>query len=195
MVMTQIKFSQALKWFIPVCILSCNNSTPAEKVENLSQDTASRTDEVHNIRPVHWSYSQEDGAEGWAKLSPVYAACGSGKSQSPVDLLTEVGKGTVQWKIDYKATSLHIAHNENVQELINNGHTIQVTPEAGSSITYGGKIYQLKQFHFHTPGEHTINGKHFPMEIHLVHESDDKSLAVIGVLFNEGNHNSNFDQL
>ena len=64
-----------------------------------------------------------------------------------------------------------------------------------ATITYAGKVYHLKQFHFHTPSEHTVNGKHAPMEIHLVHQSDDQSLAVIGVLVQEGKHNSNFDQL
>jgi hypothetical protein len=26
------------------------------------------------------------------------------------------------------------------------------------------------QFHFHTPSEHTINGMHFPLEMHMVHK-------------------------
>jgi carbonic anhydrase len=39
----------------------------------------------------------------------------------------------------------------------------------------GGLVYDkvtwtLKQFHFHTPSEHRINGEHFPMEMHLVHQ-------------------------
>ena len=28
----------------------------------------------------------------------------------------------------------------------------------------------LNQFHFHTPSEHTINGVHYPLEMHMVHK-------------------------
>ena len=175
-------------------ILSCNsNSTtgPGSTPEDSSTVPVAST----SARPVHWSYSEEGGATGWGNLTPVYALCGSGKSQSPINLLQHAGKGNHDWKVEYKTTTLQISHNQHVDELINNGHTIQVTPQEGSTITYSGKIYHLKQFHFHTPSEHTVDGKHSPMEIHLVHQADDESLAVIGVLVKEGKHNSNFDQL
>ena len=193
--MNQIKFVQTFMGFTLACLISCNNSPDNIKTENTAVDSISTTTESTSVRPVHWSYKEEGGPAAWAKLTPVYALCGSGKSQSPVNLLTSAGKGSVDWKVDYKTTSLEITHNEHVEELINNGHTIQVTPQEGSSIKYGAKIYALKQFHFHTPSEHTIDGKVFPMEIHLVHQAADKSLAVIGVLIEEGKHNNNFDQL
>ncbi len=28
----------------------------------------------------------------------------------------------------------------------------------------------LNQFHFHSPSEHTINGAHYPLEMHMVHK-------------------------
>ena len=190
-----MKFSQVFILINLVFILSCNNSTTSVQSVNTSEDTATHVEASDNARPVHWSYTEHGGAEGWAKLSPVYAACGSGNSQSPINLLTHSGKGSSEWKIDYKTTSLEITHNEHVEELINNGHTIQVTTQEGSSIHFANKIYSLKQFHFHSPSEHTIDGKHFPLEIHLVHQAVDKNLAVIGVLVQEGKHNINFDQL
>lgn len=148
-----------------------------------------------SVRPVHWSYTDEGGPEGWAALDPVYSACGNGKSQSPIDLISGASQESSSWKINYGTTKLQIAHNEHVEELINNGHTIQVTPEDGGSITYNGKVYYLKQFHFHTPSEHTFIGKHSPMEIHFVNQADDNSLAVIGVLVKEGKENKAIDQL
>lgn len=46
------------------------------------------------------------------------------------------------------------------------------------------------QFHFHTPSEHTVNGMHYPLEMHLVHKLFNASAptqllkaAVIGVFF------------
>lgn len=31
--------------------------------------------------------------------------------------------------------------------------------------------FDLKQFHFHSPSEHTVEGEFFPLEMHMVHES------------------------
>jgi len=180
--------------FAGAIVLSCNSNPPA-KEEIKTPDSVSAPVESGSARPVHWSYNEKEGPTHWAELSPVYALCGSGKSQSPIDLLPDASKGASEWKVEYSTTTLQIGHNENVKELVNNGHTIQVTTQEGSSIVYAGKRYQLKQFHFHTPSEHTVNGIHSPMEIHFVHQSNDDSLAVIGVLVDEGMHNSNFDQL
>ena len=55
--------------------------------------------------------------------------------------------------------------------------------------------YQLVQYHFHAPSEHTVNGTQFPMEMHLVHRDADGQLAVIGVLIVEGAHNAAFDPI
>ncbi len=178
--------------------MSCGQSGENKVSETPASDTAAKVvpdDKPVSARPVHWSYTEEGGPAGWAGLTPVYAACGSGKSQSPINILTNTSKGSPGWKLEYKTTKLQIAHHEQVDELINNGHTIQVTPEPGSFLNYGGKRYDLKQFHFHTPSEHTIDGKHAPMEVHFVHQSEDKSLAVVGVLVKEGRHNANADLL
>ncbi|HSF45799.1 MAG TPA: carbonic anhydrase family protein, partial [Chitinophagaceae bacterium] len=144
----------------------------------------------------HWGYEGEDGPDKWFELSAAYKLCREGKHQSPVN----IEKGTVtagaRWNIDYKSSSIRIAHNEHMNEIIDNGHTIQVTVDEGSTFTFDGKTYALKQFHFHTPSEHTLNGKHMPMEMHMVHQSADSSLAVIGVLFKEvAKPNENFTKI
>jgi len=159
-----------------------------------------RTDEFKDVRPgpttvrpVHWEYSGENGSENWAKLSPVYAICGEGKAQSPINIIKTNEREGMSWKLDYKSTSFKIAHNENVDDIIDNGHTIQITVDSGSTFTFGDKLYNLKQFHFHTPSEHTFDGERMPMEMHFVHQASDGSLAVVGVLFKEGNIvNENF---
>lgn len=68
----------------------------------------------------------------------------------------------------------------------NNGHTVQVEYDAGSSITYNETTYNLAQFHFHHPSEHTVNGEPAAMEIHFVHKDAAGNLAVVGVLLVEG---------
>jgi|LauGreDrversion4_2_1035121.scaffolds.fasta_scaffold352004_2 carbonic anhydrase len=38
--------------------------------------------------------------------------------------------------------------------------------------------------HFHAPSEHTINGKHFDLELHLVHKSPTSTqLSVVAIFF------------
>jgi hypothetical protein len=47
--------------------------------------------------------------------------------------------------------------------------TIKAFVPAGSYIIVEGIRYNLLQFHFHQPSEHTLNGNHLPMEVHFVH--------------------------
>ena len=56
-----------------------------------------------------------------------------------------------------------------------------------------GRKFELRQFHFHAPSEHTVDGKHFPMEMHLVHKGQDGTSGVVAVFINEGQHNRAFD--
>ena len=71
-----------------------------------------------------------------------------------------------------------------------NGHTIQATPaESVQALHLGDKVFALKQFHFHTPSEHTFLSKYFPMEAHFVHQSEAGELAVLAVMFEEGKEN------
>jgi carbonic anhydrase len=51
------------------------------------------------------------------------------------------------------------------------------------------------QVHFHSPSEHTIAGKSFPLEAHFVHKNDKGELAVLGVLFEHGNSNSEIEKI
>jgi carbonic anhydrase len=55
-----------------------------------------------------------------------------------------------------------------------------------------GVAYSLAQFHFHAPSEHTVEGRHFPVEVHFVHVNEAGELAVAGAFFEEGEHNEAF---
>jgi len=148
------------------------------------------------VRPVHWGYSGEMGPDKWGKLSPAYALCDEGKGQSPINIVKTNEREGMRWKLDYKSTSFRIEHNDHVDDIIDNGHTIQITVDSGSTFTFGDKIYDLKQVHFHTPSEHTLDGERMPMEMHFVHQASDGTLAVVGVLFKEGTVvNENFSKI
>ena len=127
---------------------------------------------------IHWGYSGDEGPANWGALSPDYALCADGSAQSPIDIRGASEVGLVD--IDFQ-------YGESANNIFNNGHTIQVNIDAGSHIIYNGIRYELLQFHFHAPSEHTIAGEAAPMEIHFVHQ-DPRSgnLAVVGVLLVEG---------
>ncbi|WP_028950135.1 carbonic anhydrase [Sulfurihydrogenibium subterraneum] len=147
------------------------------------QATLQKNTEVH-----HWSYEGENGPENWAKLNPEYFWC-SLKNQSPVDI-------SDKYKVHAKIEKLNIKYDKAVNpEIVNNGHTIQVNVLEDFKLNIRGKEYHLKQFHFHTPSEHTVNGKYYPLEMHLVHKDKDGNIAVIGVFFKEGKPNPELDKV
>ncbi len=44
-------------------------------------------------------------------------------------------------------------------------------------------------------GEHTLDGEYRAMELHLVHQAEDGSLAVVGIFFNEGKESEFLSQV
>ncbi len=147
----------------------------------------------HRGAPVHWGYGEDDGPMHWAALSPDYATCASGREQSPIDLVAATTGEQAGMSRNYKAASLRIIRHEHIVDVIDNGHTIQINYDEGSTLQIGEASYELKQYHFHSPSEHTIEGQHLPMEMHLVHQSTEGELAVLGVFIEEGDHNPAFE--
>lgn len=128
-----------------------------------------------------WGYNGATGPSSWGELSSEFATCKQGLQQSPVDLKSTASANLPPIEFNYKYTPFKV---------INNGHTLQVEYAPGSSIALAGKQYELLQFHFHAPSEHSIDGKTYPIEAHLVHKSQDGKLAVIGIFMKEGRENS-----
>jgi carbonic anhydrase len=141
----------------------------------------------------HWAYEGETGPDSWGKLSVEFSTCATGRSQSPVDIGQTASASLPEIRAAFRPAQLKIAHHEHVADAINNGHTIQVNYSDGDTLAVGDATYELAQFHFHSPSEHTVAGRHFPMEVHFVHKSASGGLAVIGVLIEEGSHNAAFD--
>ena len=134
---------------------------------------------------VHWGYSGHEGPEHWGALDPKYSSCSEGKNQSPVNLAGMIESDLSPIVVSYQAGGT---------EILNNGHTIQVNYKPGSTISVSGHVFELKQFHFHTPSENTIEGLSFPMEAHFVHSDKDGNLAVIAVMFKAGEKNAELDK-
>ncbi len=134
----------------------------------------------------HWGYNGVNGPEHWGTLSSKYITCSAGANQSPVNLTNPIDADLTPLTMSYQAGSIQVA---------NNGHTIQVNYHPGSTLSIDEHKFELKQFHFHSPSEHKIQGKSFPMEAHLVHADNKGHLAVVAVMFTEGAENKTLKQI
>jgi carbonic anhydrase len=130
---------------------------------------------------VHWGYAGHQGPEHWGELSHDYSACSEGENQSPINLA-----GFVESELKPIEFNYEVGGNE----VLNNGHTIQLNFSPGSNISVDGREFELKQYHFHAPSENHVNGESYPMEAHLVHADKAGNLAVVGVMFAEGETNT-----
>lgn len=56
-------------------------------------------------------------------------------------------------------------------------------------IRVGGKPHAIKNMHWHTPSEHTIDGRRTAAELHIVSFAADGKIAVMSALFDQGTVN------
>lgn len=129
-----------------------------------------------------WGYSGDEDPAHWGSLSPDFILCEKGDAQSPIDICDATDVALAEVAFSYRPTPAHI---------VNNGRSIQIDVAAGNYISYDGVAYQLAQFHFHHPSEHTINGQAAEMEVHFVHQNPQSGeIAVVGILMqiNEGDN-------
>ena len=136
----------------------------------------------------HWAYEDhgnEVGPAKWGTL-PGDETCAAGRQQAPINLVSGAAKAQdlPDLVFTYRPSSL---------AMTNNGHTVQLTYDAGSTLGRTGSTAtaKLAQFHFHAPSEHTVDGVSYPMEVHFVHvDAAGKPLVVVGVFIKAGKENA-----
>ena len=126
----------------------------------------------------HWGYMGIEGPQHWGLLTKEYATCESGSKQSPINIQTQ--------GLNHHQESLTFSYETSELHEMNNGHTVQVSHKSGCHVDLNRRTYNLRQFHFHEPSEHHIDGKTFPMEMHLVHQDETGNILVIAVLMETG---------
>lgn len=162
------------------------------------------------VNGASWTYHDDHGPSRWHSLEG-NEACGSEASterQSPIDISEAVfHRGNLQMNYTSLANL----------SLTNTGHGLQVNyPTDGSPQTLfgshlvGATNYHLAQFHLHWAAEnkrgseHYLKGQQYPLEMHLVHYSDQyeslgeaasEDLAVVGVMFQVGQHNDELQKI
>ncbi len=139
---------------------------------------------------LDWGYDPTGGIitpEAWGTL-PGNETCSTGQTQSPIELPSGVATShlaDLNFNYDTQA-EYHVVNNSRTveQEFLDGNPGGYITLESGLS-------YELKQFHFHSPVEHTINGlNNVQMEMHLVHETADAQVAVVAIMIEQGAANS-----
>ncbi len=70
------------------------------------------------------------------------------------------------YRLPLAANYLEIADIDTVTTNLDNSTANTFT----DGLTVNGVMLPLNQFHFHSPSEHTINGAHYPLEMHMVHK-------------------------
>ncbi|KAI3677159.1 hypothetical protein L1987_86780 [Smallanthus sonchifolius] len=146
-----------------------------------SHPSSTQAQEVEDEREFDYARGGPIGPEKWGEIKKEWSLCSYGTMQSPIDLSSKKVDKVVNYDKQYRN------YKPSNASLTNRGHdiTLQWEGDAGS-ILVGYTEYALKQVHWHSPSEHTINGRIYDMEIHLVHLSIDNRIAVIAVLYNIG---------
>ncbi len=134
------------------------------------------------MRAVNWGYDANNGPAMWAKLDVKFALCGNGRHQSPINIES---KKTIESKHE-----LYLLYGTNAQDIINQGHTVQIRFNEAGGLVFHNKIYKLMQLYFHTPSEMQINGKIYPMEMQMIHVDTQNHYLVLVVLFEKGQNNA-----
>jgi len=131
-----------------------------------------------------WGYDYENGPQTWDGV------CRAGTDQTPIDIRARIVQrleARPDMVVNYDLTRC---------EVVDTGHgTMQVNfPQGSNTLTVGQDLYDLVQFHYHTPSEHAFEGQRTEMEVHLVHKKRGSGdLAVVGVLMKVGTREGGAD--
>ncbi|XP_024939337.1 putative carbonic anhydrase 3 isoform X2 [Cephus cinctus] len=138
------------------------------------------------VQASDWSYWGETGPNYWPGV------CKKGTNQSPINIVTDDAVKTDLAPLKFIRYDFAFSAN-----IINNGHTVQITLNGVPIHLKGGGLpstYVLEQMHFHWGAEHTIDGTRDALELHFVHYDKqydnmtvaseyENGIAVVAVLF------------
>jgi len=169
------------------CLLlqACNN-TNNEKKE--MRDSSAAIASPHADTLLSDNEVKSEAPDANSKIEQGYALPKhtDNLSQSPIDIISAKADNNEKEKIS-------LVFHSDIDAAQNLGHTVELDFKDGSKCTVNGKDYTSKQFHFHTPSEHLVDGMTFPMEMHIVNvlrdSANKNSYLVIAVLFKMGTEN------
>eukprot|EP00340_Litonotus_pictus_P000782 CAMPEP_0170526866 /NCGR_PEP_ID=MMETSP0209-20121228/12265_1 /TAXON_ID=665100 ORGANISM="Litonotus pictus, Strain P1" /NCGR_SAMPLE_ID=MMETSP0209 /ASSEMBLY_ACC=CAM_ASM_000301 /LENGTH=543 /DNA_ID=CAMNT_0010816949 /DNA_START=132 /DNA_END=1760 /DNA_ORIENTATION=- len=137
-----------------------------------------------------WNYS-EKGA-GWN------CKCSEGNTQSPIDIDTnKIYRSSIKPVFKYDKVDV-----ENEERNIEYKHgAIRIEAPFGKTVTLDGNIYKATEIVFHTPSQHKIDGRHFDMEMEIIHVGESADVIanhlILSIMFEAkpGVYNKFFDEI
>lgn len=133
-----------------------------------------------------FQYTGDNGPGFWGEISPTCAP--TNVRQSPIDI--------DRVEMDAKLEPLHVISTETKTVMTNPGYTVVGKTDIRPTLELGQVTYTLVEFHFHTLSEHTVQGQHGVMELHVVFADPSlQKLAVIGVIYKVGKPNQFLQKL
>ncbi|KAI3997488.1 hypothetical protein MKX01_008095 [Papaver californicum] len=143
--------------------------------------TSSSWLEVEDQKEFSYLPGSPNGPENWGKLHKDWEICNNGTKQSPIDVVRNK-MISAPWLGKLKKFYVPASAT-----LVNRGHDIELqwdVPGSAGFIKIDGNIYALHGVHWHSPSEHTINGKRYDLELHMVHKNVRlRKVAVVAVLY------------
>ncbi|TEA15522.1 Carbonic anhydrase [Colletotrichum sidae] len=113
-----------------------------------------------------FDYNDLKGPLNWHSHSNESSLCATGKQQSPINL-----NDTSANLVKGSSLEFNVPGMPGGAVFENLGSTLEVVADNGTLLR-DGRLYNLKQFHFHTPSEHRVDSEYYPMEVHFVFEAD-----------------------
>ena len=181
-----MKYTIAVSMLMIVLISACSNPNKNETQTDTVQTVKAQHEEI-----ITGNMVKSEAPDAVTKVAQGYALprFDDGQAQSPIDIISD---STMKDSSQF----ISIKFKTGITAIENLGHTIQLDFAEGSTAMAGGKTYSSKQFHFHTPSEHMIDGITYPMEMHIVNvlkdsgEKKNPQYLVIGFLFKMGRENT-----
>ncbi|MDI3321274.1 carbonic anhydrase family protein [Pinibacter soli] len=174
-------------YLLMLTMFACNN-THNDKKE--TPDSTASTDHPHADTLLSDNEVKAEAPDAAGKTEQGYALPRHTEhlAQSPINIISS--------KTDNPGNErITLNFHSDIEAAENLGHTIELEFKEGSKCTVNGKDYMSKQFHFHTPSEHLVDGMTFPMEMHIVNVLRDSAnpnkndYLVVAVLFKIGAEN------
>ncbi len=128
---------------------------------------------------IDWDYAGEGGPAHWGVLKTEFAACASGRRQSPIDLRDGIAVDLEPVRSAYRPVPFRV---------VDTRRNLSVSV-SGGGFDLLGRSYELSRIEFHRPSEFTIKGQALDMEAQLVHQSIDGKTAIVSVLLEKGVEN------
>lgn len=152
-----------------------------------SANEVTPTTESHGcpVKSIAGSYSYDitlpNNPDHWGGIKAEFSTCGSGNTQSPIDFpLVD----TVNMKPRSSGPNPNLKRGNFTFGSATFNWAMSCSDEVGCGQTkFNGTSYDLFNVHFHSPSEHHMNGRSYPLEVHFVHSSAKGKLMVVGTMF------------